>query len=79
MYPNQDLRVGLQNVAFDLNWSSIELVKIAARISLAGNEADAEILLKMCAVLHAGEDCLSGYVEAVNAGKIVWGKLSVQG
>jgi hypothetical protein len=46
-------------------------VRIAARLSLAGNETDAQVVLKMCTVLHADEDLLSWYVDEVKAGRIV--------
>lgn len=34
-------------------------MRIAERLSLAGNEAAAEAVLKMCTVFHAGEDKLA--------------------
>jgi len=45
-------------------------MRIAERLSLAGNEADAQAVLKMCTVLHADEDRLAGYAEEVKAGQI---------
>lgn len=69
--PNQDLRRDLQGIASDLKWSAVELMRIAERLSLAGNEADAQAVLKMCTVLHDGEDRLAGYAVEVKAGRIV--------
>ncbi|WP_454833340.1 hypothetical protein [Pseudomonas veronii] len=69
--PNQDLKRDLQGIASDLKWSAVELMRIAERLSLAGNEADAQAVLKMCTVLHAGEDRLAGYLEEVKAGDII--------
>lgn len=69
--PEQDLKRDLQGVASDLKWSAVELMRIAERASLAGNEADAQALLKMCTVFHAGEDRLTAYVDEVKAGRIV--------
>ena len=40
--PNQDLKRDLQGVASDLKWSAVEMMRIAERLSLAGNEADAQ-------------------------------------
>jgi hypothetical protein len=40
--PEQDLKRDLQGVACDLKWSAVELIRIAERLSLAGNEADAQ-------------------------------------
>jgi hypothetical protein len=48
--PNQGLKRDLQGVASDLKWSAVELMRIAERLSLAGNEADAQAVLKMCTV-----------------------------
>lgn len=68
--PNQDLKRDLQGVASDLKWSAVELMRIAERLSLAGNEADAQAALKMCTVLHADEDRLAGYADEVKTGRI---------
>jgi hypothetical protein len=73
--PEQDLKRDLQGVASDLKWSAVELMRIAERASLAGNEADAQALLKMCTVFHADEDRLTAYVEELKAGRIVRGKV----
>lgn len=69
--PNQDLKRDLQGVASDLKWSAVELMRIAERLSLAGNEADAQAVLRMCTVFHAGEDKLTGYADEVKAGGIL--------
>ncbi|MBD1602286.1 hypothetical protein [Pseudomonas typographi] len=39
--PNQALRRELQGTASDLKWSAVDLMRIAERLSLAGNETDA--------------------------------------
>ena len=72
--PNQDLRRDLQGIASDLKWSAVEMMRIAERLSLAGNEADAQAVLKICGVLHDGEDRLAGYADEVKAGRVVRGK-----
>nr|DAF79125.1 MAG TPA: hypothetical protein [Caudoviricetes sp.] len=72
--PNQDLKRDLQGVASDLKWSAVELMRIAERLSLAGNEADAQAVLKMCTVLHADEDRLAGYSDEVKSGQIIRSK-----
>ena len=77
MGPNkleQDLKRDLQGVASDLKWSAVELLRIAERLSLAGNEADAQAVLKMCTVFHSDEDRLTAYADEVKAGRIVRGK-----
>ena len=68
--PNQDLKRDLQGVASDLKWSAVELLRIAERLSLAGNEADAQAVLRMCTVFHDGEDRPAGYADEVNTGQI---------
>lgn len=69
--PNQDLKRDLQGVASDLKWSAVELMRIAERLSLAGNETHAQAVLKMCTVLYADEDRLAGYADEVKAGSII--------
>ncbi len=69
--PNQGLKRDLQGIASDLKWSAVELMRIAERLSLEGNEADAQAVLKMLTVFHADEDRLAGYAEEVKAGRIV--------
>lgn len=68
--PNQDLKRDLQGIASDLKWSAVELMRIAERLSLAGNEADAQAVLRMLTVFHDGEDRLAGYADEVKAGRI---------
>ena len=38
----QTLRRDLQGLASDLRWSAVELLRIAERLRLSGNEVDAE-------------------------------------
>ncbi|WP_395598583.1 hypothetical protein AB4P95_05440 [Pseudomonas sp. A1437] len=68
--PNQDLKRDLQGIASDLKWSAVELMRIAERLSLAGNEADAQAVLRMCTVFHDGEDRLVGYAAEVEIGLV---------
>lgn len=72
--PSQDLKRDLQGIASDLKWSAVELMRIAERLSQAGNEADAQAVLRMCTVFHADEDRLAGYADEVKAGIIARGK-----
>ena len=68
--PNQDLKRDLQGIASDLKWSVVELLRVAERLSLAGNEADAQAVLRMCNVFHADEDRLVGYAGEVEIGLV---------
>ncbi|MGN7441746.1 hypothetical protein [Pseudomonas lactis] len=69
--PNQDLKRDLQGIASDLKWSAVELMRIAERLSLAGNEADAQAVLKICRVMQSAEDKLAGYADEVRDGRTV--------
>lgn len=75
--PNQDLRRDLQGLASDLKWSAVELARIADRLSQAGNDADAQAVLRMCRVFHEGEERLAGYAEEAHLGLIVRAKTPV--
>lgn len=70
--PNQDLKRDLQGVASDLKWSAVELVRIAERLSHAGNGPDAEALRRMISVFQQDEKRLNGWIEEFNAGQIGW-------
>lgn len=67
--PSQDLKRYLQGIASDLKWSAVELKRIADGLSQAGNEGDAQAVLRMCTVFHAGEDRLVGYADELKVGK----------
>ena len=45
-------------------------MRIAERLSQAGNEPDAQAVLRICQVMQAGEDRLAGYGEEVKVGRI---------
>jgi len=63
----QDLRRDLQGIASDFRWSIVDLTQIAKRLSDAGNEADAQAVLRMCRVFQAGEERLIAYADEVKA------------
>jgi len=62
--PSQQLRRDLTGFATDLKWATADLLRIAERLSLAGNEPNAQALLKICWVMKA-EDKLAGYGDEV--------------
>ena len=68
--PNQDLRRELQGVSSDLKWSAVELVRIAERLSHAGNAPDAEALRRMISIFQQDEKRLNGWIEEVGAGRL---------
>ncbi|WP_285359888.1 hypothetical protein [Pseudomonas sp. fls2-241-TYG-175] len=67
--PNQELARDMQGLASNLKWS-VELMQIAERLSLVGNEPDAQAIFKIITGSHAGEDKLAGYADEVKAGLI---------
>ncbi|MFJ5300914.1 hypothetical protein ACIQAL_30865 [Pseudomonas sp. NPDC088368] len=67
----QTLRRDLQGIAADLKWSAVELVRIAERLSQAGNEPDAQALHRMIAMFQREEGRLSTIVNEIAAGRIV--------
>lgn len=71
---NQELRRDLTGLASDLKWSAVELMRVAERLSLAGNEADAQAVLRICTVMHAGEDRLTAYADEVKVGQVTRGR-----
>lgn len=68
---SKELRRNLQGLASDLKWSAVELKRIAERISLTGNDADAQAVLRMCRIFQDGEERLTGYAEETHLGLIV--------
>lgn len=68
---SQNLRRDLQGVAADLKWSAVELVRIAERLSQAGNEPDAQALHRMIGMFQREELRLQGMVNDVTQGRIV--------
>lgn len=72
--PEQDLKRDLQGIASDFKWSAVELMRIAERLSLAGNEPDAQAIIRMIAIFHNDEDRLTAYADEVKDGRIVRGK-----
>ncbi|MBB1606518.1 MULTISPECIES: hypothetical protein [unclassified Pseudomonas] len=63
-----------QLLKHDLKWASVDLVKIAERLSQAGNETDAWAVLRIVGVLINGEDRLGSYADEVKAGRITRSK-----
>ncbi|MDR6917198.1 hypothetical protein J2X66_004077 [Pseudomonas sp. 3296] len=61
------LRRDLQSVASDLRWSAVELLRIEQQLRQAGNEVDAQAVLKLCALFQGDEARLAGYAEEVKA------------
>jgi hypothetical protein len=72
--PNQDLRRDLKQAAALLKWSGVDLLQAARKLSEAGQEEEAEELLRIAVSFQETEDKLARYAEEVEAGRIVRGK-----
>ena len=64
--PNQHLRRDLKDIAFNLEQSCIDLVKLAEKLS----DADAIALMGLVGTLYEEADRLVGYADEVRAGGI---------
>ena len=73
--PNQELRHDLKEVAALLKWSSVDLMKMAVRLSEAGLESDAREILTITLGFPDAEDKLSGYADEVKSGRIARGNV----
>lgn len=56
---NQELRRDLQGIASDLKWSAVELKRIAERLTLTGNEIDAQAIHHLITIFKTGEEKLN--------------------
>lgn len=72
--PNQELRHDLKEVAALLKWSSVDLMKMAVRLSEAGFESDAREILAITSGFPDAEDRLTEYSDEVKTGRIVRGE-----
>ncbi|WPN50921.1 hypothetical protein QMK52_18690 [Pseudomonas sp. P9_2] len=71
--PNQQLRRDLKAIAFNLEQSCIDLVKLAEKLI----DADAIALMGLVGTLYEEADRLVGYADDVKAGRIVRGKVEL--
>ncbi|MBW4793191.1 hypothetical protein I7856_12675 [Pseudomonas tolaasii] len=65
-----ELRRDLRGIASDLKWSAVELVRIADRLSQAGNEPDAQAIIRMISIFENDQARLEGYAGEAAAGHI---------
>ena len=65
--PNQHLRRDLKAIAFNLEQSCIDLIKLAEKFS----DADAIAPMGLVGTLYEEADRLVGYADEVKAGRIV--------
>lgn len=62
-----ELRRDLQSVASDLRWSAVELLRLADQLRQAGNDVDAQAVMRLCDLFQGDEQRLAGYAEEVKA------------
>lgn len=67
---NQDLRTDLKQAAALLKWSGVDLMQAAVKLSEAGQEDEANELLRIAAGFQEAEDKLASYAEEVKIGRI---------
>jgi hypothetical protein len=72
--PNQDLRRDLEQASALLKWSGVDLLQAARKLSEAGQEKEAEELLRIAVSFQETEDRLAGYADEVKAGVITRAK-----
>jgi uncharacterized membrane protein YccC len=63
----QELHHDLQELASDLRWSAVELLRIEEQFRQAGNEGDAKAVQRLRERFQGDEERLSGYAEEVKA------------
>lgn len=63
--PKQGLKRDLLGIASDLKWSAVELMRIAERLSLAGNEPDAQAVYRMIALFQSDEARLQSHATEI--------------
>ncbi|MBI6909965.1 hypothetical protein [Pseudomonas palleroniana] len=69
--PNQQLRRDLKEAAALLKWSGVDLMQAAVKLSEAGQEDDAQELIKIASRFQAVEDLMAGYADEVKSGQII--------
>ncbi|UOK36339.1 hypothetical protein MJP36_17685 [Pseudomonas palleroniana] len=69
--PNQQLRRDLKEAAALLKWSGVDLMQAAVKLSEAGQEDDAQELIKIATRFQVVEDLMAGYADEVKAGDII--------
>lgn len=68
--PNQQLRRDLKEAAALLKWSGVDLMHAAAKLSEAGQEDDAQELIKIATRFQVVEEQMVGYADEVKSGLI---------
>lgn len=69
--PNQQLRRDLKEAAALLKWSGVDLMQAAVKLSEAGQEDDAQELIRIATRFQAVEDQMGCYADEVKAERIV--------
>ena len=68
--PNEQLRRDLKEATALLRWSGVDLMQAAVKLSEAGQEDEAQELIKIATRFQVVENRLAGYADEVKAGRI---------
>ena len=68
--PNQNLRRDLKQAAALLKWSGVDLLQVATKLSEAGQENDAQELMRIAVSFQETEDRLMLLADEVKGGQI---------
>ncbi|VVP56853.1 hypothetical protein [Pseudomonas fluorescens] len=68
--PNQDLRRDLKQAAALLKWSGVDLLQVVTKLSEAGQENDAQELMRIAVSFQETEDRLAALADEVKGGQI---------
>lgn len=67
----QELQTDLLGAASDLRWAAKELLRVAEHLSLAGNDADAQIVMRLTMNFCGNQERLEGYADEIVTGRLV--------
>jgi len=67
---NQELHADLIGAAADMKWFAVDLLRIAERLNLAGNEVDAQAVMRITMTFVGNEERLNAYADEVKLGFI---------
>lgn len=67
----QELQADLLGAASDLRWAAKELLRVAERLSLAGNAADAQIVMRLTLNFCGNQERLEAYADEIKVGRLV--------
>ncbi|WP_213878774.1 hypothetical protein [Pseudomonas sp. dw_358] len=67
----QELQADLLGAASDLRWAAKELLRVAERLSLAGNDADAQTVMRLTMNFCGNQERLEAYADEIKTGRLM--------